>query len=924
MSWPGEAWQEGLPARALQGVRKLEQRLEWANKEKVQKQAQLDTLEAALHKQRQKHEEERGSWALLARERRDLAEACERLECGRQQLSRELQAKGVQLSQLEGQLGRAAQRIEELEEELRRCQAELDTLWSSTPVTHCWAPRDEGVELGTWEQNPRLENRPRTPSMRLQSSSSTLGEEPLVHRGAAWHSVPPGGPAPPENSQGIPSPGEEPREENAGPGHGPPDLEAWELRGGLQSVQQELTQCTEQRDQAVAKELVELERHHREVLEQQSTRLDIPAPPHRPPNKGLGGSEQERRPPGCGRRSLSSSRLEQTPEKRRAAGKVRGSSAQGPRAVGRLVPGGERGREPEPPPELQALRAEVLGLRRRLATSECLRKGLLETCWQLRQGTRDLTGERWALAEMPLAHDAAMQHKEEAQELRGALGPGLAKGDGGELQALAVELEAQVWGAPGPSVPGGDAQEVGELQVLRGELKALALGKAEAEAQAAQAQERLRQLQKTLGLQTERLALACEAQSQHVAELLTEGHEREQELERLGQVLREAGRVRELLEAEVGRLRVLLGGETPPTDPPEPPPTVPEPGPAEPPPTVPEPGPPEPPPTLPEPGPAEPPPTVPEPVPEPGPPEPPPTVPEPGPPEPPPTVPEPGPAEPPLTVPEPGPAEPPPTVPEPGPAEPPPTVPEPRTTIPSELPPIAPESGPPSLASPTRAELPIPLELPLSALEMAVVSRMWEPSIDLPLLAGKQAWHSERAPLQNILWELQKPAGQAGLQEQMEEVLSRLLQENRALRAELALWQSHAREECTPPATGDGQHQGASSPPPPAPLGDRGQGDLAYVLQTAWPGVRDAQTQTEGLARGRRHRELISAAFDHTQYEPYGLPEVVMKGFADIPSGPSCPYVLRRGLLGSTPLAQLAPKAEPEEDPAEPDMCTSV
>ncbi|XP_039337884.1 testis-specific serine kinase substrate-like [Mauremys reevesii] len=583
MSWPGEAWQEGLPARALQGVRELEQRLEWANKERVQKQAQLDTLEAALHKQRQKHEEERGTCVLLAQERRDLAKACEQLECGRQQLSRELQAKGVQLSQLEGQLGRAIQRIEELEEELRRCQAELDNLRSSTSLTHCWPPRDEGVELGTWEQNPRLENRPRTPSMRLQPISSTLGEEPLVHRGAAWHSVPPGGPAPPENSQGIPSPGEEPREENAGPGRGPPGVEAWELRGGLQSVQQELAQCTEQRDQAVAKvralerrvqqlleelrgqrqrtgatqrrleqqerehrqELAELERHHREALEQ-----GISVPPHRPPNKGLGGSEQERRHPGCGRRSLSSSRLERAPEKRGAAGKVRGSSAQGPRAVGRLVPSGERGQEPETPTELQALRAEVLGLRRRLAASESLRKGLLETCWQLRHGAWDLTRERQALAEMPLAHEAAIQHKEEAQELQGAPGPGLAKGDGGELQALAVELEAQVWGAPGPDLPEGDAQEVGELQVLWGELRALALGKAEAEAQAAQAQERLRRLQETLGLQTERLALACEAQSQHVAELLTEGHEREQELERLGQALREAGRVRELLEAE--------------------------------------------------------------------------------------------------------------------------------------------------------------------------------------------------------------------------------------------------------------------------------------------------------------------------------------------------------------------------------------
>ncbi|XP_030426345.1 rootletin-like [Gopherus evgoodei] len=796
MSWPGEAWQEGLPARALQGVRELEQRLEWANKERVQKQAQLDTLEAALHKQRQKHEEERGTWVLLARERRDLAEACERLECGRQQLSRELQAKGAQLNQLERQLGRAAQRIEELEEELRRCQAELDNLHSSTPLTHCCPPQ-----------------------MKLQPISSTLGEKPLMHREAAWHSVPPGGPAPPENSQGIPSPGEEHREENAGLGHGPPGMETWELRGGLQSVQRELAQCTEQRDQAVTKvralerrvqqlleelrgqrqragamqrcleqqekehrqELAELEWHHREALEQQGTWLDIPVPPHHPPNKGLGGSEQERRHPGCGQRSLSSFRQERAPEKRGAAGKVRGSSPQGPRVVGRLVPSGERGQEPESPTELQALRAEVLGLRRRLAAFESLRKGLLETCWQLRQGTRDLTGERRALAEMPLAHDAAIQHKEEAEELQGAPGPGLAKGNGGELQALAVESEAQVWGAPGPGLAEGDAQEVGELQVLRGELRALALGKAEAEAQAAQAQERLRRLQETLGLQTERLALACEAQSQHVAELLTEGHEREQELERLGQALREAGRVRELLEAEVGRLQVLLGVDTPPTGSPEPPPNAPKPGPAEPPPTA----------------------------------------------------------------PEPGPAEPPPTAPEPGPAEPPPTAPD--------------------------------------ALELAVVSRMW--------LARKQAWHSARAPLQNILWELQKLAGQAGLQEQLEEALSHLLQENQALRAELALWQSHTREE---------------------------------FLQTAWLGVRDAQTQTEGPARGRRHRELISAAFDHTQYEPYGLPEVVMKGFADIPSGPSCPYVLRRGLLGSTPLAQLAPKAEPEEDPAEPDMGTSI
>nr|XP_014432302.1 uncharacterized protein LOC106732466 isoform X1 [Pelodiscus sinensis] len=236
----------------------------------------------------------------------------------------------------------------------------------------------------------------------------------------------------------------------------------------------------------------------------------------------------------------------------------------------------------------------------------------------------------------------------------------------------------------------------------------------------------------------------------------------------------------------------------------------------------------------------------------------------------------------------------------------------------SELPPIVPESGSSRLASPTPPELPCSPELPLPALELAVTSKMWDPSIDPPLLMDKQAWHSEQVQQ----WEPQRPAGQAGLQKQ--EVLSHLLQENQALRTELMLWQSQGQAECAMSTMGDRQYQETSATLPSVPLRDRGCGDLAYVLQTPWPGTRDAQTQTEGSVWGGRRREFISVAFDHTHYEPYGLPEVVMKGFADIPSGPSCPYVLRRGILGSTPLAQLMPRAEPEEDPTEPDMGTSV
>ncbi|KAI5620637.1 centromere protein F-like isoform X1, partial [Silurus asotus] len=69
--------------------------------------------------------------------------------------------------------------------------------------------------------------------------------------------------------------------------------------------------------------------------------------------------------------------------------------------------------------------------------------------------------------------------------------------------------------------------------------------------------------------------------------------------------------------------------------------------------------------------------------------------------------------------------------------------------------------------------------------------------------------------------------------------------------------------------------------------------------------------------RIRRSRGRMSAAYDDTEYEPYGLPEVVMKGFADIPSGPACPYVLRRGLLGTDALPislRESPLTEAEEE----------
>ncbi|KAM7336695.1 hypothetical protein ACRRTK_005188 [Alexandromys fortis] len=55
MSWALEEWKEGLPSRALQKIQELEGQLDKLKKEKQQRQFQLDSLEAALQKQKQKN-----------------------------------------------------------------------------------------------------------------------------------------------------------------------------------------------------------------------------------------------------------------------------------------------------------------------------------------------------------------------------------------------------------------------------------------------------------------------------------------------------------------------------------------------------------------------------------------------------------------------------------------------------------------------------------------------------------------------------------------------------------------------------------------------------------------------------------------------------------------------------------------------------
>lgn len=126
MSWALEEWKEGLPTRALQKIEELEGQLDKLKKGRQQAQFQLETLEAALQKQKQKVENEKTEGANLKRENQSLMEICENLEKTKQKISHELQVKESQVNFQEGQLNSSKKQIEKLEQELKRCKSELE------------------------------------------------------------------------------------------------------------------------------------------------------------------------------------------------------------------------------------------------------------------------------------------------------------------------------------------------------------------------------------------------------------------------------------------------------------------------------------------------------------------------------------------------------------------------------------------------------------------------------------------------------------------------------------------------------------------------------------------------------------------------------------------------------------------------------
>ncbi|XP_025025342.1 centromere protein F [Python bivittatus] len=126
MSWAGEEWKEGLSTRVLQKIQELESQVEKFKKERQQRQFQLESLEAALEKQKQKVEEGKNEGATLKRENQSLMELCDNLEKNRQKLFHELQGKESQINFQEGQLISSKKQVERLEQDLKRYKSELE------------------------------------------------------------------------------------------------------------------------------------------------------------------------------------------------------------------------------------------------------------------------------------------------------------------------------------------------------------------------------------------------------------------------------------------------------------------------------------------------------------------------------------------------------------------------------------------------------------------------------------------------------------------------------------------------------------------------------------------------------------------------------------------------------------------------------
>ncbi|XP_078261927.1 uncharacterized protein cenpf [Rhinoraja longicauda] len=126
MSWVVEEWKEGLPTKVLQKIQEIELHLDKLKKERQQRQLQVEALEAALLKQKQKVESEKTEASALKRECQTLNDSCDNLEKTKQRIYHELQLKESQINYLESQLASSKKHVENLEQENKRYRSDLE------------------------------------------------------------------------------------------------------------------------------------------------------------------------------------------------------------------------------------------------------------------------------------------------------------------------------------------------------------------------------------------------------------------------------------------------------------------------------------------------------------------------------------------------------------------------------------------------------------------------------------------------------------------------------------------------------------------------------------------------------------------------------------------------------------------------------
>ncbi|XP_076155777.1 uncharacterized protein cenpf isoform X1 [Alosa pseudoharengus] len=170
MSWAVEEWKDGLSGKALQKIQEFESQLDKLKKERQQKQFQLESLEAALQKQKQKFDSEKSEAAAIKRENQSLVESCDNLEKARLKLSHDFQVKEQQVNFLEGQLNTSKKQIERLEQELKKYKNELDRSQSSN-----------SSELQPYSTPQKTFVAPATPSYRQHESRLEELQEKYSH-----------------------------------------------------------------------------------------------------------------------------------------------------------------------------------------------------------------------------------------------------------------------------------------------------------------------------------------------------------------------------------------------------------------------------------------------------------------------------------------------------------------------------------------------------------------------------------------------------------------------------------------------------------------------------------------------------------------------------------------------------------------------